>query len=132
MAAKKSPKRSPKKHSGLKKKSTATKRMTAAELKARAMSHKALLAPMTATAADEVLGHARAVVIVCACAGTNPTNLPRTLGQLGVNGVAFQKCVFNAVQTAGFSIALTDIPNSPSTTLIVVVSVIENAPRKES
>jgi hypothetical protein len=106
--------------------------MTVAELKARAKSDKALLAPMTATAADEVLGHARAVVIVCACAGTNRTNLPRTLGQLGVNGVAFQKCVFNAVQAAGFSVALTDIPNSPSTTLILAVSVVENAPKKES
>jgi hypothetical protein len=118
------------KKSSPKKKSSATKKMTVAELKAKAMSHKALLAPMAAVADGEVLGHARAVVIVCACAGTNPTNLPRTLGQLGVNGVAFQKCVFNAVQTAGFDILLTDIPNSPSTTLIQVAAVIENAPKK--
>jgi hypothetical protein len=123
-------KTSSKKQSSPKKKSSATKRMTVAELKAKTMSHETLLAPMAATAAGEVLGHARAIVIVCACAGTNPTNLPRTLGQLGVNGVAFQRCVFNGVQTAGFNIALANIPNSPSTTLIQVVAVIENAPTK--
>jgi len=80
--------------------------------------------------ADPFLGHARAVVKVCACANTSATNLPRTLAQLGVSGIPFQKCVFNAVEEAGYSINIDDIPNSPSTTLLQVVNVIQNAPKK--
>jgi len=97
-----------------------------------AMSHADLIAPMTPAAetTDPFLGHARAVVIVCACAGTSPTNLPRSLAQLGVNAVPFQKCVFNGVAQAGFSIAIDAIPNSPTTTLLQVVTAIQNAPRK--
>jgi hypothetical protein len=107
-------------------------KLTNAQLSELAMSHADLLAPMTPAAAvlDPFLGHARAVVIVCACAGTSPTNLPRSLAQLGVNGIPFQKCVFNGVVQAGFTIAIDTIPNSSATTLLQVVSAIQNAPRK--
>jgi hypothetical protein len=107
-------------------------KLTIKQLSEIAMSHADLIAPMTppAAATDPFLGHARAVVIVCACAGTSPTNLPRSLTQLGVNGVPFQKCVFNGVVQAGFTIAIDDIPNSPATTLLQAVTAIQNAPRK--
>jgi rhodanese-related sulfurtransferase len=74
-----------------------------------------------------VLGHAKAIVIVCAAANTSPSNLARSLTQLGVNGIAFQKSVFDGVTKAGYTIKLDDIPNSPDTTLIQVVTVIQNA-----
>lgn len=77
------------------------------------------------------LGHAAAVVIVCGCANTSPLNLPRTLQELGVDGVSFQGCVFNGVRRAGCTIDIDTIPDSPDTTLIEVVNVIQNAPRQE-
>jgi hypothetical protein len=76
------------------------------------------------------LGHTRAVTIVCGCAGTTGSNLPRSLAQLGVNGISFQKCVFGEVEKAGYDIAIDDIPDSSDTTLIAVVAVIQNAKRR--
>jgi len=106
-------------------------KLTPTQLSQMAMSHADLLAPMTPPpgSPDPFLGHARAVVIVCACAGTSPTNLGRTLAQLGVNGIPFQKCVFNGVAQAGFTIDIDDIPNATDTTLLQVVTAIQNAPR---
>ena len=83
-----------------------------------------------AEAVDQYLGHDRAVTIVTNCAGTDATTLPRTLAQLGRDGNAFQTCVFNGVNSAGFSIAFDNIPNNSSTTLISAVTVIQNASRK--
>jgi hypothetical protein len=80
-------------------------------------------------AADPYLGHARAVVIACSCAKTIPANLPRTLVELGVNGIAFEQCVRTRVRIAGYAIGPDDIPNAPGTRLIQVVTVIQNARR---
>jgi hypothetical protein len=112
---------------------TATKRskLTAAETKKKALSLAQLMAPMAAGQDDPFLGRARAVAIVCHCAGTSPSNLPLSLAQLGLNGIPFQKCVFKGVGFAGFTIRLDDIPNSPDTTLLQVVTVIQTAQRKE-
>ena len=79
--------------------------------------------------AEPFLGHARAVVIVCNCGNTSPANLPRTLAELGVDGLPFQRCVRGAVRTTGYAIRIDDIPNAPDTRLIQVVTVIQNAPR---
>jgi hypothetical protein len=81
-------------------------------------------------APDPYLGHARAVVIACTCANTIPANLPRTLAELGVNGIPFQQCVRTSVTTAGYAIGADDIPSAPGTRLIHVVTVIQNAPRQ--
>jgi hypothetical protein len=75
------------------------------------------------------LGHPRAVVIVTMAANTSPTNLPRSLGQIGVNGISFQKSVFQGVVAAGYSINIDAIPDSPTSTLIQAVTVIQNAPK---
>jgi|SRR6478736_4222099 hypothetical protein len=82
-------------------------------------------------AAPSTLGHGNAVTIVCACANTSPLNLARTFKQLGVNGNAFQGCVFRSVTRLGFEIDQDDIPDSPDTTLSEVVDVIEDAPAQE-
>jgi|GEM_PF-4390053 hypothetical protein len=116
------------------KKNPNSKRLSLAELKARALKPEKLLAPLhpSADAINDLpfLGQARAVVIVTAAANTSPSNLPRTLAQLGVNGISFQSSVFNGVNIAGYTIGLDAIPNSPSTTLLKVVGVIQNAPKK--
>lgn len=110
-----------------------SKKLTSAELKARALKPTALLAPMHPAAAAEqdlpFLGHPRAVVIVTMAANTSPTNLARSLAQLGVNGISFQKAVFKGVVAVRYSINIDAIPNSPTTTLIQVVTVIQNAPK---
>ena len=107
-----------------------SKKLSQRLLAARQMTHSRLLAPIHAeVTGQEVLGHAAAVIIVCACANTSPLNLPRTLAELGVNGTSFQICVFNGVKKAGYKINIDDIPDSPSTTLIEVVNAIENAPK---
>jgi hypothetical protein len=85
---------------------------------------------MSATAsaqALEYLGNARAVVIVLHCANTAPANLFNTLDQLGVNGLAFQQCVYGSIITLGYSIDVDTIPDAPSSTLISVVDVIQYA-----
>jgi hypothetical protein len=99
-------------------------------LLSRQTTHAALLEPLHAdVTGQDVLGHAAAVVIVCACANTSPLNLPRTLAELGVNGTSFQVCVFNGVAKVGYQIGMDDIPDAPTTTLISVVNAIENAPK---
>lgn len=106
------------------------KRLSQRLLKARQMTHASLLRPLRSEiTGQDVLGHAAAVVIVCACANTSPLNLPRTLAELGVNGTSFQTCVFKRVTHLGYTIDMDDIPDSPSTMLISVVNAIENAPR---
>ncbi len=109
-----------------------SKKSFAAKLAETAMSQADLLAPLAAAAAlpDPFLGQAHAVVIASACAQTSPTNLPRTLAQLGVNGIPFQRCVFNGVDQLGYSIPLDNIPDAPTNTLLDVVNTIQNAPRK--
>lgn len=75
------------------------------------------------------LGHDRAVGIVTACAKTSRLNLSRTLSELGVDGISFQQCVFQGINDLGYEIGIDDIPDSPDTALIKVVSAIQNAPR---
>jgi hypothetical protein len=105
-------------------------KLSQAVLLKRQITHAKLLAPLHAdVTGQDVLGHAAAITIVCACANTSPLNLPRTLAELGVNGTAFQACVFRGVTKAGYRIRMDDIPNSPSTTLISVVIAIQNAPK---
>src|SRR5579863_8806055 len=109
------------------------KKWTRTQLEAKALPIRAVMAPMHPTAADEndlpFLGHPRAVVIVTTAAGTDATNLPRSLSQLGVNGPSFQQDVFDGVKHAGYRIGLDEIPDAPSTTLIEVVNVIQQAPK---
>ena len=106
------------------------KKLTQRLLLSKQMTHAALLQPMHADiTGQEVLGHAAAITIVCACANTSPLNLPRTLSELGVNGTSFQTCVFNGVKNAGYKVDMDDIPDSPTTTLISVVNAVENAPK---
>jgi len=88
------------------------------------------LADTTTLADGEVLGRDKAVVIVCHAAKTAPSNLPRTLSQLGVNGISFQKSVFEGVDHAGFTIDPDEIPNAPTTKLSLVVNTIQNAAAK--
>jgi hypothetical protein len=110
-----------------------TKKWTRAQLEAKALPIRSVMAPMHPTAADvndlPFLGHARAVVIVTTAAGTDATNLPRSLSQLGVNGPSFQKDVFDGVKHAGYKIGLDQIPDAPATTLIEAVNVIQQAPK---
>jgi len=75
------------------------------------------------------LGHARAVVTVCTCANSSPANLFSTLNDLGVNGISFQQCVFGSVVNLGYSIGVDSIPDAPTSTLISVVDIIQNAPK---
>jgi hypothetical protein len=105
-------------------------RLTKTALAKVMMPHADIIKLMSTGTPDPkppVLGHAKAIVIVCAAANTGPGNLPRTLSQLGVNGIAFQKSVFDGVGHAGYTIPINRIPDSPSTTLISVVTVIQNA-----
>jgi hypothetical protein len=104
--------------------------LSAKALAAKQMKHAVLLQPLHAEiTGDQVLGHSRAVVIVCAAANTSPLNLPRTLAELGLNGTSFQTAVFNGVTNTGFRIRIDDISDAPSTTLIAAVNAIENAPK---
>jgi hypothetical protein len=96
------------------------------------LSGKTLLAPMHAMAEGQdpaFLGYSKAVVTVCNCASAAPSNLFRTFDELGVNGIAFQQCVFGTVTSLGYSIEVDSIPDSPTSTLISVVDVITNAPK---
>lgn len=102
------------------------------EAKPRILDHKALLSPMSVQAEGQdlpFLGNPRAVVTVCHCANTSPQNLFSTLEQLGVNGIAFQQCVFGTIISLGYSIDVDTIPDAPSSTLVGVVDVIQNAPK---
>jgi hypothetical protein len=89
-------------------------------------SVKALVASLDGP--KDRLGNARAVTIVCHCGNTVPGNLARKLGDLGINGIPYQKCVFEQVDAAGFVIDIDDIPNGSSTRLIDTVNAIQNAP----
>lgn len=94
------------------------------------MNHADLIAAIsTAQGAQEpaTLGYTQAVVIVCACANTSPLNLSRTLNDLGIDGISFQGAVFNAVRKSGYSIDIDSIPDAPTSTLIAVVAVVQNA-----
>jgi len=73
------------------------------------------------------LGYVRAVNIVCTAANTDARNLPRTLSELGVDGISFQGTVFNGICKAGYTIDIDSIPDAPTSTLLSVVAVIQNA-----
>jgi len=95
-------------------------------------AHKQLLQSLRKNKQDlAFLGHARAVVIVCSCANTTPVNLSNTLQEAGVDGNSFQTCVFSSVIELGYSIRIDDIPDSPDTKLIKVVSIIQNSPKSD-
>src|SRR5580658_5509426 len=94
------------------------------------LNSKALLAPMSVAVEGQdqpFLGNPRAVVTVCHCANTSPVNLFHTLNQLGVNGIAFQQCVFGTIISLGYSIEVDTIPDAPTSRLVDVVNVIQNA-----
>lgn len=106
------------------------RKLKRAELDQLKMSHTELLSlinPVTPSSPPPFLGHSRAVIIVCGAADTSPTNLVRSLAQLGVNGVSFQKTVFDGIVQLGYKIDISSIPDSPDSTLISVVTVIQNA-----
>lgn len=94
------------------------------------MNHADLIAAIGASQTAQppaTLGFTHAVVIVCACANTTPLNLSRTLNELGIDGISFQGAVFNSIRKSGFSIDIDTIPDAPTSTLIAVVTVIQNA-----
>jgi hypothetical protein len=94
------------------------------------ISHKNFLAPMASSVEGQdlpFLGNPRAVNVVLFCAKTAPANLFNTLDQLGENGLAFQQCVYGGMNSLGYTMAVDDIPDAPTTTLISVVDVIQNA-----
>jgi hypothetical protein len=108
------------------------KPMTEKGVRPQHVDHNTLLAPMSVQAEGQdlpFLGHARAIVTVCHCASTAPANLAHTLNELGVNGLAFQQCVFGTVTSLGYSVAVDDIPDGPDDTLMSVVDAITNAPK---
>jgi len=119
----------PKKKTSAPKKS---KKWTRTQLKTKALPISSVMAPMHPTSAVEndlpFLGHARSVVIVTTAAGTDASNLPRSLSQLGRNGPSFQQDVFEGVKHAGYKIVLDEIPDASSTLLIDAVNVIQQAP----
>lgn len=110
-----------------------TKKWTRGQLEAKSLPISSVMAPMHPTAGIEndlpFLGHARAVVIVTTAAGTDASNLPRSLSQLGRNGPSFQQDVFEGVKHVGYKIGLDQIPDAPSTLLIEAVNVIQQAPK---
>ena len=110
-------------------------KLTKTQLAARALTSAklgALFHPNAATEHDlPFLGYARAVIIVTAAAKTDASNLPRTLAQLGVNGISFQKSVFKGVKAAGYEIGMDAIPNADDTKLSGAAKVIQNAPRQQ-
>jgi hypothetical protein len=75
--------------------------------------------------ATDVLGTARAQIIVSGCA--NSTCWSCTLGDIGVSLDLFRTCVFNHVSDAGFTIALNQIPALTDTKLVDVVTAIQSA-----
>jgi hypothetical protein len=77
--------------------------------------------------ADAFLGYTRAVSIVCTSANTDARNLPRTLDELGVEGISFRGTVFNGICHAGYTMDIDSIPDAPTSTLLSVVAVIQNA-----
>ena len=76
--------------------------------------------------ASNVLGTARAQVIVSGCANSTCWTCP--LGDIGVSLDLFQTCVFNHVTAAGFTIELNRIPAQAEIKLSDVVVAIEFAP----
>jgi hypothetical protein len=78
--------------------------------------------------AVDVLGTARAQVIVSGCA--NSTCWSCTLGDIGLSLDLFQTCVFNHVSDAGFTIGLNQIPAASATQLVDVVTAIQSAPSR--
>jgi hypothetical protein len=76
------------------------------------------------------LGEDRAVEIVTTCARTTALNLSRTLSELGVDGIAFQQCVFAKINDLGYDIKIDNVPDSSDTSLIKVVGAIINAPKR--
>jgi hypothetical protein len=98
----------------------------AKSLSAKHFSAKKLFAAMDGPA--RTLGNARAVNIVCHCANTVLGNLPRTLGELGVSGPQFQKCVVQSASAAGFLVG--SVPSSPGNSLIDAVNSIQGSPSK--
>jgi hypothetical protein len=84
--------------------------------------------PATAVAAaGDVLGGARARIIVSSC--THSTAFLATLADLGLNPLIFRNCVALGVNNAGF-VPPSNIPATPDTRLIDVVATIQGAPRK--
>lgn len=80
-----------------------------------------------ADGADE-LGTEAAREIVSGCAESTCWNC--TLSDLHLDSMLFQGCVFNGVESKGYSISRDQIPASQDTQLYTVVMAIQHAPRK--
>jgi hypothetical protein len=87
--------------------------------------HNLLIQPATTVEVD-VLGAARARLIVSACAQS--TAWGATLGELGLDPLIFRDCVSERVDQAGY--VPPPIPATSATRLIDVVAAIQGAPRK--
>jgi len=80
------------------------------------------------SAADDVLGTEAAREIVSGCANSTCWNC--TLGDLKLDPVLFQGCVYEGVQSKGYSIERNQIPASQDAQLYTVVMAIQGAKRK--
>ena len=80
-----------------------------------------------APAAQDILGEARASIIVSNCA--HSTAWLATLADLGLNPLIFRNCVSAGVSNAGYR-PPSNIPASPDTRLIDVIAAIQGAPHK--
>jgi hypothetical protein len=77
-------------------------------------------------AAEDVLGAARARLIVSQCAQS--TAWGATLGELGLNPLIFRNCVASGVDQAGYQPP--NVPAGLDTRLVDVVIAIQGAPHK--
>jgi hypothetical protein len=86
------------------------------------------LTPDPALAAKDVLGTDAAKEIVSGCANSQCWTC--TLGDLKLDSMLFQGCVFTGVQAKGYFIERDRIPASQDTQLFTVVVAIQGAERK--
>jgi hypothetical protein len=86
------------------------------------------LAPDTALLEKDVLGTEAAKEIVSGC--SNSQCWTCTLGDLKLDSMLFQGCVFTGVQAKGYFIERDKIPASQDTQLFTVVIAIQGAEKK--
>ena len=86
------------------------------------------LVPDTALLEKDVLGTDAAKEIVSGCANSQCWTC--TLGDLKLDSMLFQGCVFAGVQAKGYFIERDKIPASQDTQLFTVVMAIQGAERK--
>jgi hypothetical protein len=110
----------------------AAKRMAWTALEDNRMSMRRLanfVSKHTEDPKPSLLGVPHAIVIVCGAARTDPTNLERTLEELGRDGESFQRDVYSGVTKAGYYIEIDSIEHSGDTALSDVVVDIQSSPQ---